>query len=88
MLLWKYLQFVEHIIDTTKQIEVRTIEAYVRANRARGAVKLLATMTIAPERISPIFKVGYTGIAENRVQELKEKYETLGDGHSPCIAIR
>jgi len=45
-------------------------------------------MTIAPERISPIFKVGYTGIAENRAQELKEKYETLGDGHSPCIAIR
>ena len=38
---------------------------------------LLATKTVPVERIKIALQTGYTLIAENKVQELKEKYEAL-----------
>src|SRR5690606_11367791 len=38
---------------------------------------LLATKTVPGERIKIVLQAGYTLIAENKVQELKEKYEGL-----------
>lgn len=60
------------------QIEARIAKACQHSGRARHEVKLLlATKTVPPERISVALQQGYTLIAENKVQELKEKYEAL-----------
>lgn len=51
-----------------------------RANKDNHEVKLLlATKTVPPERIKIAFKAGYTLIAENKVQEVKEKFDELQD---------
>lgn len=38
---------------------------------------LLATKTVSPQRIKIALQAGHTLIAENKVQELKEKYSAL-----------
>src|SRR5690606_36689636 len=40
---------------------------------------LLATKTVSAERVRMALEGGYTLIAENKVQELKEKHEALQD---------
>lgn len=73
-------KLMEQIIENLKQIEARITAACERAGRAREEVKLLlATKTVTPERIKVAFEAGYTLIAENKVQELKEKYDALSD---------
>lgn len=48
------------------------------AGRNQDEVKLLlATKTVSPENISIALKAGETLIGENKVQELKDKYEAL-----------
>ncbi|WP_222164666.1 YggS family pyridoxal phosphate-dependent enzyme [Edaphocola aurantiacus] len=60
------------------QIEARMAKACQQSGRARAEVKLLlATKTVPPERIAVALQQGCTLIAENKVQELKEKYEAL-----------
>lgn len=63
-----------HIIAIKKNIQ-RTCE---RIGRNPKEVKLLlATKTVTPERIKIALQAGYTLIGENKVQEVKEKYEAL-----------
>jgi pyridoxal phosphate enzyme (YggS family) len=59
-------------------IQSRIDAACKRAGRDPREVKLLlATKTVSPERILAAFDAGYTLIAENKVQEVKEKFEAL-----------
>lgn len=61
-------------------IRERINTACREAGRDPGEVKLLlATKTVPPERIRVALQAGETLIAENKVQELKEKYEALKD---------
>ncbi len=68
------------ILTNIQHIEHRIQTACERSNRPIEDVKLLlATKTVIPELIKVALKNGNTLIAENRVQELKEKYEALKD---------
>src|SRR5699024_2805271 len=55
------------------------IEKACRENdRAPEEIKLLlAVKTVEPERIRQAFEAGYTLIAENKIQEVRRKYEDL-----------
>ncbi|MGB3452871.1 MAG: YggS family pyridoxal phosphate-dependent enzyme [Moheibacter sp.] len=71
---------METIVQNLQIIEQRIQSACDRSNRKRDEVRLLlATKTVNPERIRKAFEAGYTLIAENKIQELKEKYEDLKD---------
>lgn len=62
-------------IDFTFQ---RIENACLANNRDPKEVRLLlATKTVTPEKISIALKAGHTLIGENKVQEIKEKYEAL-----------
>lgn len=76
---------METIVQNIQKIEQRIQSACERSNRKRDEVRLLlATKTVNPDRIKIAFEAGYTLIAENKIQELKEKYENLKD--SPHIS--
>lgn len=71
---------MENILENIAHIKERIAAACQRVGRKPEEVKLLlATKTVSPERIKIALKAGYTLIAENKVQELKEKYEALKD---------
>ena len=66
------------LLENSAIIQERINNACIKANRNPAEVKLLlATKTVAADRIKIALKAGYTLIAENKVQELKEKYEAL-----------
>ena len=70
----------DEIINNLDSILKRIEDACIRNNRKPDEVKLLlATKTVAAERIKIALERGQTVIAENKVQELKEKYEALKD---------
>lgn len=61
-------------------IQERINKACNDCGRKPEEVKLLlATKTVPADRIKIAFQAGYTLIAENRIQEVKEKYEALKD---------
>lgn len=69
-----------NILTNLQAIQKRIEAACVQSNRNPDEVKLLlATKTVSAERIKVALNAGYALIAENRVQELKEKYEDLKD---------
>ncbi len=71
---------MENILQNISVIQERIASACARAGRNRDEVKLLlATKTVSPERIKVALGAGCTLIAENKVQELKEKYTALKD---------
>lgn len=71
---------MENILQNIEVIKQRIAAACARVGRKPEEVKLLlATKTVTPERIKIAFKAGNTLIAENKIQELKEKYEALKD---------
>lgn len=71
---------METIVQNLQKIEQRIHSACEISNRKRDEVRLLlATKTVNPERIKKAFDAGYTLIAENKIQELKEKYDDLKD---------
>ena len=71
---------MENILENITHIKERIATACSRVGRNPEEVKLLlATKTVPPERIKIALQAGYTLIAENKVQELKEKYEALKD---------
>ncbi|MDO4881261.1 MAG: YggS family pyridoxal phosphate-dependent enzyme [Capnocytophaga sp.] len=71
---------MENILHNIQIIQNRIENACKKSNRNPQEVKLLlATKTISPERIKIALNAGYTLIAENKVQELKEKYNDLKD---------
>lgn len=66
------------ILSNIAVIKERINNACVRSNRNSDEVKLLlATKTVPAERIKTALEEGHTLIAENKAQELKEKYEAL-----------
>ncbi|WP_265130322.1 YggS family pyridoxal phosphate-dependent enzyme [Chryseobacterium oranimense] len=70
----------EDILHNLEIINDRIRKACEKAGRNRDEVRLLlATKTVSAERIKTALENGYTLIAENKVQELKEKYEELKD---------
>jgi len=59
-------------------IENRIAKACLMAGRDPSSVKLLlATKTVQPTAIAQALLLGHTLIAENRIQELKEKFDQL-----------
>lgn len=68
----------EDIIHNIAVIKERIVKACHKSGRNPDTVKLLlATKTVLPAQIKVALQTGQTLIAENKVQELKEKYEAL-----------
>lgn len=68
----------DDIVSNIRAIKSRIQRACARSQRDEAGVRLLlATKTVPAERIRIALQAGYTLIAENKVQELKEKYEAL-----------
>lgn len=66
------------IINNLKQILMRIENACRQAGRESREVRLLmATKTVSPERIKIALNTGQHLIAENKVQEVKDKFEAL-----------
>ncbi|KXH84726.1 YggS family pyridoxal phosphate-dependent enzyme [Chryseobacterium kwangjuense] len=70
----------ENILLNLETIRQRIQKACEKAGRRHQEVKLLlATKTVSAEHIKTALENGTTLIAENKVQELKEKYDDLKD---------
>ncbi len=68
----------ENVIHNLNIILKRIENACINAGRNPKEVKLLmATKTVSADRIKIALQTGQTLIAENKVQEVKEKYEDL-----------
>ena len=68
----------ESILEYLKLILTRIENACLKSNRNPAEVRLLlATKTVSAENIKIALEAGQTLIAENKVQEVKEKYEAL-----------
>lgn len=68
------------IISNLKIIQERINQACEKAGRDSSEIKLLlATKTVSADRIKIALKQGYHLIGENKIQEVKEKYESLKD---------
>ena len=68
----------ESILENLKLILTRIENACLKSNRNPAEVRLLlATKTVSAENIKIALEAGQTLIAENKVQEVKEKYEAL-----------
>lgn len=67
-------QIIENLNSLKKRIEI----ACIKAQRKPEEIKLLlATKTVSAENIKIALKHGESYIGENKVQELKEKFEAL-----------
>lgn len=68
----------EQIIENIHAIQRRIVKACAESRRNPNEVQLLlATKTVTAERIKIALQAGKTLIGENKVQELKEKYQEL-----------
>ncbi|MBI5808933.1 MAG: YggS family pyridoxal phosphate-dependent enzyme [Ignavibacteriales bacterium] len=69
---------MNEIIQNIKHIHQRIANACIDCGRNPNDVKLLlATKTVSAEKILIALQAGETLVAENKVQELKEKYDAL-----------
>lgn len=69
---------MNEIIQNLREIDKRIKNACTKTGRNPDEVKLLlATKTVPAERIKIALNAGHRLIAENKVQELKEKFEAL-----------
>lgn len=70
----------DDILNNLNVILDRIEKACLKSNRNPDEVKLLlATKTVSPEKIKVVLQANQTLIAENKVQELKEKFDDLKD---------
>ncbi|MBN8867606.1 MAG: YggS family pyridoxal phosphate-dependent enzyme [Solirubrobacterales bacterium] len=70
----------ETIRENIATVRGRIAAACERSGRDPASVRLLlATKTIPPERIRVAIEAGETLVAENRVQEVRPKFEALAD---------
>lgn len=68
------------IADNIRNIDERIIKSCIEASRNRDGVKLLAvTKTVDVDKIIEAIDNGVTDVGENKPQELKRKYEVIGD---------
>ncbi|HMN32863.1 MAG: YggS family pyridoxal phosphate-dependent enzyme [Chitinophagaceae bacterium] len=71
---------MDEIVSHIAQIKNRINQTCKKIGRNPDEVQLiLATKTVSPERIKIAIESGEKCIAENKVQELKEKYDALKD---------
>ena len=69
---------MKDIIQNIETIHQRIHSACIKCGRDSKDIKLLlATKTVSAENILVALKSGENLIAENKIQELKEKFETL-----------
>ncbi|MCO5249322.1 MAG: YggS family pyridoxal phosphate-dependent enzyme [Chitinophagales bacterium] len=69
---------METILNNIQHIQTQINTTCDRLGRDRSEVKLLlATKTVTPERILIALKNGNTLIGENKIQELRDKFEAL-----------
>lgn len=69
---------MENIKHNLSVIQQKIVACCEKNNRPVESVKLLlATKTVTPENISIAIQAGFPLIAENKVQELKDKFEAL-----------
>lgn len=70
----------EKLLHNLEVIKRRIQEACTRCGRSLETVRLLlATKTVTAERIRVAIRAGHTLIGENKVQEIKEKFDALQD---------
>ncbi len=70
----------EDILKNIALIEERIQSTCKNCGRSSKEVKLLlATKTVPAQRIKIALEAGYYLIAENKIQEIKEKYDALSD---------
>ena len=68
------------IIENLKEVHKRIEAACLKYNRDPQTIKLLlATKTVSAENIKIALSTGESLIAENKIQELKEKHDSLKD---------
>lgn len=71
---------MSNIAENIKKIKSRISEACQKIGRNPEEVKLLlATKTVLPNEIKKAFEEGETLMGENKVQELRDKFEDLKD---------
>lgn len=69
----------DELITNINALLARINNACVASGRPRESVKLLlATKTVPAERIKQAVLAGHTLIGENKVQEIREKFDDLG----------
>jgi pyridoxal phosphate enzyme (YggS family) len=70
----------DQIRSNIANVRSRMADACERSGRDPGSVRLLlATKTVEPERIRIAIEADETLVAENRVQEVRPKFEALSD---------
>lgn len=68
----------ESILNNLKEILKRIDDACLKSNRNPEEVRLLlATKTVSSENIKLVLEAGQLLIGENKIQEVKEKYDAL-----------
>lgn len=68
------------VAENIKRVQERIGEAATRAGRNPSDVAIVAvSKNVAPELINQVIEAGIKEIGENRVQELREKYELIGN---------
>lgn len=79
-MLIRWIRSNMEISDNLRLVEENIAAACKRAGRRREEVKLIAVSKTHPvEAIKEAVRYGIRSFGENKVQELKEKMETLGD---------
>lgn len=68
----------QELLSNLNDVRTRIQRTCQRINRDPSEIKLLlATKTVSPEKIVVALQAGETLLGENKVQELKEKFEAL-----------
>ncbi|WP_312071230.1 YggS family pyridoxal phosphate-dependent enzyme [Anaerotignum propionicum] len=72
---------MSYIADNIKEVEAKIAAAAQRSGRKREDILLLAvSKTQTVETIQQAVACGLTSLGENKVQEIMDKYEPMGDG--------
>lgn len=70
---------MKHIKKNLEQINANIKNAIKESSRYNDVMLLAVTKTVDIESINEAIKCGITDVAENKPQELKRKYELIGD---------
>lgn len=72
---------MSHIAENIKEVESKVAAAAQRSGRKREDILLLAVSKTQPvEIIRQAVACGLTALGENKVQEIMDKYEPMGEG--------
>ncbi|KXL52447.1 hypothetical protein CLNEO_21430 [Anaerotignum neopropionicum] len=72
---------MSHILENIKEVEAKVAAAAQRSGRKREDILLLAVSKTQPvEVIRQAVTYGLSSLGENKVQEIMDKYEPMGEG--------